>query len=231
MCGRYTLRTVSHVVSDYAASLTAPFIEFTPRYNVAPTQMMPIVRRSREGSGFELVPMKWGLVPSWAKDKKVGNSLINARAETIAEKPTFRAAFAKRRCLVPVDGFYEWEHVRPDDGPGPKIPHFIHLKNDEPFVFAGLWEFWRGPDRPLESYTIVTTSPNSLMERMHNRMPVMLTREQAERWTDPDAPAEELKSLLAPFDAGLMDEYVVDRTVNSPRNESPDLIVPAQTSP
>jgi putative SOS response-associated peptidase YedK len=227
MCGRYTLRTVSHVVSDYAASLTAPFIDFVPRYNVAPTQTMPILRRSRDG-GFELVPMKWGLVPGWAKDPKIGNTLINARAETIAEKPTFRTAFQKRRCLVPVDGFYEWHHRPAEGGPGPKVPHFIHLKTDESFVFAGLWEWWRGPDAPLESYTIVTTTPNAMMEKLHNRMPVILSRDAAEAWTNAETSPDELRSLLLPFDSDAMDSYIVDRAVNTPRNESPDLITPVK---
>ena len=153
-----------------------PFGEFddkriVPRFNAAPTQTLPIMRRTP--SGMELSTMRWGLVPSWAKDKKIGNAMINARAETVAEKPGYRSAFAKRRCLVPADGFYEWQKRD-----GEKVPHFIHLKTDEPFVFAGLWEFW--PVEKLETLTIVTTTPNKLMASLHDRMPVILTSAAAE---------------------------------------------------
>lgn len=244
MCGRYTIRKVDLFIRSGAMD-APPFEEFdekhilprfdpgdplfAPHFNAAPTQTLPVLRLNKEGKR-ELVPMRWGLVPSWAKEKKIGNSLINARAETVGEKPAFRSAFQRRRCLIPADGFYEWKRSRPEDGPAPKggtkTPYFIHLKSDEPFVFAGLWEFW--PAEKLETFTILTTTPNEVMTPLHDRMPVILSEDRAKRWTDPDTTPHELRAMLAPFDSEQMDAYPVSTAVNSPRNESPDLILPAR---
>jgi putative SOS response-associated peptidase YedK len=172
----------------------------------------------------QLVLFKWGLVPSWAKDAKIGNSLINARAESVAEKPAFRAAFRRRRCLVVADGFYEWQRTG-----SKKQPYFIRLADDRPFAFAGLWEFWEGPDHSaLETCALITTGANELMEPIHDRMPVILAPDDYDRWLDPALQTpEQLQPLLRQFPSGAMVAYPVSTHVNSPRNEDPRCIAPA----
>jgi putative SOS response-associated peptidase YedK len=165
--------------------------------------------------------MRWGLIPSWAKDQSIGSRMINARAETLSEKPSFRDAFRKRRCLVVADGFYEWQKVA-----GRKRPMRIVLQTGEPFAFAGLWESWRDPEgTTVRSCTIITTGPNSLIEPIHNRMPVILSRDDEARWLDPemdDPPS--LLQMLAPYPQGAMDAYEISTLVNSPANDVPDCI-------
>jgi len=223
MCGRYTLRTSPHELREIFATLNS--IEWSPRFNIAPTQTVVAVREQEEGKGRELVRMKWGLIPSWAKDAKIGNSLINARADTVATKPSFRSAFKRKRCLIAVDGFYEWQAV-----PGQKVkqPYHITVKGEKAFAFAGLWEFWKDPEgNPVESCAIITTDANEAMARVHNRMPVILNEADYDLWLDrkQQDPAE-LTPLLVPFSAKKMQLTPVSTLVNSPRNEKPECIVP-----
>jgi putative SOS response-associated peptidase YedK len=192
----------------------------TPRYNVAPTQQVGIVRRI-DGDQRELVWAQWGLVPRWAKDPKIGNSMINAGAETAAEKPAYRDAFRKRRCLIAADGFYEWKKTTAKT----KQPYYMRLKNDQPFGIAGLWERWN----ELESCTILTTSPNELCAFVHDRMPVILSPNDYDRWLDPELqdPAA-LQALLDCYPAEEMVAEPVSNHVNNVRNNDEKCIVPAQ---
>ena len=219
MCGRYTLTTPLEALRRLFDFPQSP--NFAPLYNVAPTMTVPIVRHA-EGE-TELTPMRWGLVPYWAKDVSFGARAINARAETIANKPAFREAYVARRCLVPADGYYEWA------GEGTlKRPYRIGLHSWEPFGLAGLWDEWRGPDGPVRSCTIVTTEPNELTRAIHDRMPVVLPKESHARWLDPaNTTGEGLADLLAPFDSDAMAVYEVSARVNSVKNDSPDVIAVA----
>jgi putative SOS response-associated peptidase YedK len=222
MCGRFTL-TVDPADLQEAFPDTAFPPKFAPRFNIAPTQpILAIPNDGKNAADFFV----WGLIPSWAKDPSIGNKLINARAETLAEKPSFRGGFKYKRCLILADGFYEWKVV-PDQKA--KIPHFIFLKGREPFAFAGLWDEWHGPDGgSLRSATIITTEPNELMATIHNRMPVILHPRDYARWLDPShqTPAD-LTPLLRPFPADQMSAHPVSTLVNSPGNDRPELVVPA----
>jgi putative SOS response-associated peptidase YedK len=214
MCGRYVIKSPAAKLKVRFQLDEMPLFE--PRYNIAPTQQVPIVRLG-DSSKSKLITARWGLIPSWAKDAKIGNKLINARGETVAEKPSFRSAFRKRRCLVPADGFYEWKKLD-----GGKQPHFIHLRDEEPFAFAGLWEHWTNPNdgEVIESCTIVTTEANSLMRTLHDRMPVILPAQDYERWLDPATQdVEALKALLRPYPSEDMTAYPVSTYVNNPRHE------------
>ena len=185
MCGRFTLRTPLTVLSEQFLFDLGPhkLADFAPRYNIAPTQPVPVVRHAPSSGAMELAMLHWGLVPSWAKDPKIAAKLINARCETAAEKSSFKTAFARRRCLILADGFYEWKM----DGKR-KIPHLFELPASRPFAFAGLWETWRGPDRssptPLESCTILTTAANSICSALHDRMPVIVDPADYKTWLD-----------------------------------------------
>ena len=191
MCGRFTLRTPARDLVEIFELLREP--EFSPRYNVAPTQRIAVIRQY--GKDREFSDMRWGLVPSWSKDPKAGPPLINARAETVATKPSFRTAFRRRRCLIPADGFYKWQKTDSKT----KIPHYIRMAKDRPFAFAGLWECWQGGDgSPLESCTIVTTEANDLMRPLHDRMPVILPEKDFAKWLDPkNENVPELETHLA----------------------------------
>lgn len=207
MCGRYTLAAPGRVVAELFALDAIP--ELRPRYNVAPGQEVPVVR-VREGRR-ELATVQWGLVPAWARDLAIGQKLINARAETVAEKPAFRQALRARRCLVPADGFYEWQPAA-----GRKQPWYFQLRDGRPFAFAGLWERWQAPGvDPLESCAIVTTAANELVAPVHGRMPVVLSPEGCGRWLAGGTPGE-LAALLVPFPASEMRAYPVSPRVNSP---------------
>ncbi|NNE43859.1 MAG: SOS response-associated peptidase [Gemmatimonadetes bacterium] len=224
MCGRYTLRTDK---TNLAAALEIPEDAFpedlAPRYNIAPTELVPILIQDTE---VRVTLHRWGLVPSWAKDRNMGSRLINARRETITQKPSFRDAFRERRCLVVADGFYEWLEVEKRK---PKIPHYIHLKGGGPFTFAGLWSKWRDPDGPeLYTCTIITTEPNDLVRRVHDRMPVIIPPERRSTWLDPaNGDETELQALLEPYDQDHMEMYPVTTYVNSPGNEGDLCIEPA----
>ncbi|MCH8109783.1 MAG: SOS response-associated peptidase [Chloroflexi bacterium] len=217
MCGRYTLITDMDTLQA-RFSFERADLGLALSFNVAPTQQVLTVVNDGENRARY---MRWGLIPSWAKDASIGSRMINARAETLAEKPSFRSAFRRRRCLVLADSFYEWKKV----GTG-KTPTRIVLKSREPFAFAGLWESWNAPDgERVLSCAIVTTDPNSLMEPIHNRMPVILSRDAESVWLDQSIEdAAMLGSLLTPYDAEEMEAYEVSTLVNSPANNSPELI-------
>ncbi len=216
MCGRFTLRANSgQITKTFEVKAGTP--ELFPRYNVAPTQDVTAVRLSGETDQRELVLLRWGLIPSWAKDAKFGNRTINARAEGIAEKPAFRSAFTKRRCLVVSDGFYEWRKLD-----GKKQPYFIHRPDDEPFAFAGLWESWSGEGQEIQSCTIITTTANEMMKPLHDRMPVILPAEAWPIWLDTEFKDKaDLQDLLRPCDSDVLEAYPVSTLINNPRNESP----------
>lgn len=191
--------------------------EWSPRYNIAPTQPVAAIRQV--GRGRALSMMRWGLIPSWASDISIGNRLINGRSETVLEKPAFRESFRTRRCLIPADGFYEWKKAGKE-----KQPFHFGMKDDSLFAFAGVWDRWRSPGgQMLESCSILTTAPNELLDDVHDRMPVILPRRHHETWlTAPAAEAERLAELLVPFDASYMKRYAVSSLVNKPQNETPE---------
>ncbi|MDN7241960.1 SOS response-associated peptidase [Planococcus sp. N028] len=221
MCGRYSL------FADYSAILERFDIEevsidesdYSPNYNIAPSQQ--VVAIVNDGTKNRLGLLRWGLIPPWAKDAKIGSKMINARAETVAEKPSFRNAFKKKRCLIVADSFYEWQ--RTDEQ---KTPMRIKMKSGEPFAFAGLWESWKSPDgKTINTCSILTTKPNDLMATIHDRMPVVLSKEAEKVWLDPSVQdPEALGELLKPFDANEMEAYEVSSEVNSPKNNGPQLI-------
>lgn len=188
-------------------------------FNICPSQDILVVRASAKGREGALV--RWGLIPGWAKDASIGNKLSNARGETVHEKPSFRAALKKRRCLVPVNGFYEWRKV----GAG-KQPVFIHRQDGAPFAIAGLYELWKGPDgAPVQTATLITTTPNALMEPIHDRMPVILDPADYELWLDPGVQdGDALRHLITPCPADALEAYEVGKAVNNPRNQGPELI-------
>ena len=218
MCGRFALIVDASVLADVFD--VDPPRELQPRFNIAPTQTIPIVRSGKERPR-ELALVRWGLVPSWAKDEKIGARMINARGETVAEKPSFRSAVKTRRCLIPADGFYEW--VRTGEA---KQPHFVHFGDARPFAFAGLWERWhKEPGEPLETCTIITTTPNELLTDLHHRMPVILPPDRYGEWLDPrPLVPERLQNLLVPHPAEGMEAYPVSTYVNKPVNDSPECI-------
>ena len=219
MCGRYTL-TVDEAVVLERFDLQSSLAGHQPRFNIAPTQMAPVVLNE---TPRQLSVARWGLIPGWAKDPFIGARLINARAETLPEKPAFRAAFKRRRCLVIADGFYEWRK----DG-ATKTPMFIHLKSGKPFAFAGLWEMWKPPEGDaVRSCAIITTEPNELMATIHNRMPAILTREAERAWLDDSAGPVALMAMLQPFNSQQMEAYTVSQRVNRPANDDAALIAPA----
>jgi putative SOS response-associated peptidase YedK len=222
MCGRYTLAESPRKLAKRFAVPETPDLPFDgQRYNIAPTQQVPIVRQ--RDNAREMVLAKWGLIPSWAKDMKIGNQLINARADTVATKPSFRSAFKARRCLIPADGFYEWQKTQ--DG---KQPVYIRMKDKEPFAFAGLWERWRPEEgEAVESCTIITTDANELMGPTHNRMPVILAPSDYATWLKMDEKPEMLTALLKPFPPDQMEAYPISKLVNNPRNQGEKLIEPA----
>ena len=222
MCGRYTL-TVDASVLAGVFDLDPPQ-RHSVRYNIAPTQVVLIVRPGPDLSRT-WAEAKWGLVPPWAKDVKMGARMINARGETVATKPSFKSAVKHRRCLVPADGFYEW--VKTGSG---KQPYYIHFEDRRPFAFAGLWERWnRGGGSPLETFTIITTRPNGLIAPLHDRMPVILPPEHFEEWLSPQPfDPVRLESLLVPHDADGMVARPVSTHVNSPAHDDPACIQPMQ---
>ncbi|HEX7503632.1 MAG TPA: SOS response-associated peptidase [Syntrophales bacterium] len=222
MCGRFTLVSPFVAVTERFHASAPP--DLRPRYNIAPGQDILCVIRKGER---RLEPLRWGLIPYWAKDPAIGNRLINARAETLAEKPSFRDAFLKRRCLVVADGFFEW---RPEGKR--KVPVYIILKSKMPFGIAGLYETWTAPDgNELRTCTIITTDANDLVRPLHDRMPVILREDVEDRWLDPaEASCERLSSFLRPYPSGEMTAYDVSHAVNNTRHDAPDCILPAALS-
>ncbi|HUI16306.1 MAG TPA: SOS response-associated peptidase [Alphaproteobacteria bacterium] len=231
MCGRYSLTTPAEAMRRLFG-FAGPLPNLPARYNIAPTQQVPIVRLDREAAR-ELASVRWGLIPFWAKDATIGNRLINARAEGLAEKPSFRAAFRARRCLVPADGFYEWQAT-----PRGKRPYRIGLTGGSPealplFAFAGLWEHWaKAADGvAIESCTIVTTEANELLRPIHERMPVILAAEDHAAWLDPATPTGAALALLKPYPAAAMLAYPVSTRVNSVRFDDALCIAPDLAEP
>lgn len=217
MCGRYSLEaSIEALNSIFGTDWASPF---KPRYNIAPTQLTPVIRLSPTDNKLHIEPMKWGLIPSWAKDPSIGNRMINARSETVDEKPSFRSSLKQRRCIVPASGFYEWQAVA-----GRKHPLYIKLRDDNLMLFAGLWDHWKGPEgEVIESFSILTTGSNELIRPLHERMPVILNRESKNVWLDPVVTDPVLlKSLCNPYQSELMELYPVSDLVNSPKNDSPE---------
>jgi len=213
MCGRFTLRAAPQELADYFDLTELP--DLVPRYNVAPTQLIGAVRDVAGVRQWSF--LRWGLIPRWAKDPKIGNSLLNARSETIATKPSFRSAFKSRRCLIAADGFYEWQR----QGKA-KQPYHFHRHGDRPMAFAGLWERWETPDgRMLESCTIATTSAHPVVAPVHDRMPVVIPRDDFARWLNPASSVDELQALLRPYPGDDLEAVAVSSTVNSAKNEVP----------
>jgi putative SOS response-associated peptidase YedK len=220
MCGRFTLRTRSASLIEQFGGAPPP--ELGLRYNIAPTQMVAIVRSAPDTSVRQWQMVRWGLIPSWAKDASIGNRMINARAESIADKPSFRTAFRRRRCLIPADGYFEWQKTG-----SAKQPYYIRLDDDRPFAMAGLWERWLNPatNEPLQSCTIITTQANPLTQPIHDRMPVILDMADYEIWLDPQMQdPERLGILLRPFEGSSLRADPVETYVNSPRNDDPRCI-------
>jgi putative SOS response-associated peptidase YedK len=249
MCGRFTFTNPTDELAGYFNVLVKT--QLSPRYNIAPTQPVSCVRRTAPSATGpsdpkgapvrELVDLRWGLIPYWAKDPAIGNRMINARSESVAEKPAYKEAFGKRRCLIVADGFYEWKRLK-----GGKQPYFIFMADRRPFAFAGLWECWKpqenhlkkitGPGRPkipmsaddrVESCSILTTSPNELVGAIHDRMPVIVPAEYWDTWLDPESNGPEvLGKLLIPYPTEKMRAHPVSTYVNKPVNDDPTCIEP-----
>jgi putative SOS response-associated peptidase YedK len=217
MCGRFTQRQPAARLRKEFRVGESPGVE--ARYNIAPTQDILGVRQTPDGR--EMTLLKWGLVPSWAKDTSIGAKLINARSETVTEKPSFREAFKRRRCIIPADGFYEWQRTG-----GRKQPFFFHIRDDRPFGFAGLWERWEGEGgRVINSCAILTTEANDVLRPVHDRMPVILHSEDYDLWLDDELRKGSLREeLLRPFPASEMEGYPVSVSINSPRTQGAELI-------
>ncbi len=223
MCGRFTLFDSAASVAQGFGLTEVPSL--LPRYNIAPSQDVAAVRVPREGPAREIVLLRWGLVPSWAKDPSLGNRMINARAETAAEKPAFRSAIRRRRCLVPASGFYEWKRTS-----GGKQPYFIRMRAGKAFALAGLWESWKDPGSSVvETCALLTTSPNDLLRPIHDRMPVIVPPRDYDLWLSPEIQdPRELLSLFLPYPFEEMDAFPVGTAVNNPKTDSPRLIEPLE---
>jgi len=226
MCGRFVLTSDAKAIQQQFDLDTVPDT-MQARYNIAPTQ--PIAVISNENSKA-LDFFQWGLIPSWSKDPTIGSKMINARGETVDEKPSFRSAFKRRRCLIPANGFYEWTK---SGSSKTKTPVFVHLDNQALFAFAGLWETWHSPEGDeIRTCTIITTEPNDLVKPLHSRMAVILDEEDYDLWLSPDElPADALKPLLRPYSSERMNVYEVSTLVNKPTNDVPECIVPVNPPP
>jgi putative SOS response-associated peptidase YedK len=218
MCGRFTLAVDINTIARTFNAAIPPSLNTTPRYNIAPQQDVLAVMRD-ETTHLDL--LRWGLIPAWAKDESIGSKMINARAETLAEKPSFKRLLRSKRCLLVADGFYEWKKEQ-----GGKTPMYITLRDREPFAFAALWDTWKNDeDQQIRTCTIITTEPNELVAPIHNRMPVILSQEAREEWLDPSLQDEHvLLPLLAPYPVEEMTARLVSRLVNNPRYEGAELI-------
>ena len=223
MCGRYTLSKPKKIKAKELKVKQQEFDLLKPRYNIAPSQQVTAILNEDER---HVSSVKWGLIPVWAKDEAIGYKMINARSETLLEKPSFKSLLPTRRCLILADGFFEWL----DTGRG-KQPYFIHLRSGEPFTFAGLWSHWKNPKgEEIKSCTIITCGPNKLIEKIHNRMPVILDAEAQELWLNPENQERRaLTSLLNPYPEKEMEAYPVSKIVNLPVNDSEDCIFPVKT--
>jgi len=232
MCGRYTLKTPNPRLQELFGLQDLPHL--VPRFNIAPTQSVFAIRAADSAAALrEAVMLRWGLIPFWAKDMAIGNTMINARAETVAEKPSFRQAFLKRRCLIPADGFFEWEKL----ANGKKQPWWIRMKDEEAFAMAGLWESWSPKVKPeltdegeshsqktVQSCTILTINANADMKSLHDRMPVILPIEAWDAWLNPSTEKAALQALLKPLEDGHLIRSAVSTIVNRPTVDSPECI-------
>ncbi len=221
MCGRYSQTQTGEAIAIAFGLPQTP--DLAPRYNVAPGQDIAVIGRANAQSPRQLKFLHWGLIPHWATDHRIGYKLINARSETAATKPSFREAWAKRRCLIPADGFYEWQKTIAG-----KQPFYCQMVDQRPFAFAGLWERWRSPrGEVITSCTVLTTRANSRLESIHERMPVILPPEDYEQWLDPTVTdAQPLQRLMQPYDAKSMQHYAVSQRVNKPGPDHPDCLQP-----
>lgn len=225
MCGRYVVKSSPRRIREQFGipekAGSARTEGWRPRFNLAPQQEAPIIRWIAGRRCLD--SLRWGLVPPWAEDPAIGNRLINARSESAPDKPAFRAAFQSRRCIVPADGFYEWEVCASG-----KQPFYIHRKDGALLAMAGLWECWNAPDgKPLESFTILTTAANAWMKQLHDRMPAILRDDETTRWLDPTSESDALRALLRPLGEGELTAHPVGKAVGNVRNDRPDLIAPA----
>ncbi len=221
MCGRFVLSDIDAIYLRYRINVSEDMKkEVMPRYNIAPSQYVPVVYQDKKHEN-KIEMMRWGLVPFWAKDPKIGFKMINARAETVANKPSFKYSFKAKRCLVPSTGFYEWKKAGKD-----KIPYYIGLKNNEIFAFAGLYDIWKDAEGGKhKTFTIITTESNNTLRSIHDRMPVILHRKYEDLWLDITVQdVNSLIQILKPFPDNNMRAYIVSREVNNPRNEKPQLI-------
>jgi putative SOS response-associated peptidase YedK len=221
MCGRFILVSPGRIVAEHFQLPSAPALE--PRYNIAPSQDVATIRQGEESETRELHMLRWGLIPFWAKESSIGYRMINAKSETVAEKPAFRNAFKRRRCLIPADGFYEWGGKK-----GERTPYLFRMIDESLFAFAGLWESWTGPEETvIESCTILTTGPNDLVKPVHDRMPVILASRQYDAWLDTSREARDLLlEMLVPFPPDKMTSHPVGMHVNKAANDSPECIKP-----
>ncbi len=221
MCGRFTITLDASDLQEELAIGEVPS-DWRPRYNAAPTQPVGVVY---DYSTRKMEWMRWGLIPFWAKDVSIGVKMINARAETLMEKPSFKQAFQQRRCIIPADGFYEWQ--KSVEKKTPSIPHYITMKDHKPFAFAGLWDSWKQPEGPeIRSCTIITTQANDLIKPLHDRMPVILSKEECWQWLE-GGPQAFLMQMLRPFDPAKMTYAVVGKSVNNAGYDAPENILPA----
>jgi putative SOS response-associated peptidase YedK len=223
VCGRFTLRKPGAILAEWFNLPEVP--AWAPRYNIAPSQLVATVLRTADESTRRLRVYRWGLIPSWAKDPRIGDRMINAQAETAATKPSFRAAFRRRRCLVLADGFYEWQVLGRR-----KQPFYVGMRDECPFAFAGLWEHWESQaGEAIDSCTLLTMEPNELIRSFHHRMPVILDKQDYDLWLDPAIQdPETLQPLLRPYPAEAMTAYPVSTLVNNPRNDIPECITPLE---
>jgi putative SOS response-associated peptidase YedK len=222
VCGRYVLKTTRRELAQWFGIDISELPQFGPSYNVAPQTFQPIVRLNRDTGQKEIALLRWGLVPYWSKDSKIGYSTINAKAETITTAPAYREAIQRRRCLVPADAFYEWQKLDAKT----KQPFAIALENKKPYAFAGVWESWRDPKsrERLETFTIITTDANELVQPMHERMPVILEPKDYERWLAPADPSHLPVDLLRPYPAEKMTAWKVDKRVGNVKNDDAELL-------
>jgi putative SOS response-associated peptidase YedK len=227
MCGRYGRRADKQQIAEWMQTHDTNVFDdsyLAPSYNIAPQSMQPVVRLDNETGQRELTIMRWGLIPFWSKDAKIGYSTINAKSETVTTSPVFREAMKRRRCLVPAEWLYEWQKTDAKT----KQPYAIGLRDGSLFAFAGLWETWKdkATGQALETYTILTTDPNELIKPIHNRMPVILSPKDYQRWLEPGEPTHLPIDLLRPYPAGEMKAWKVSSTVGNVRNNEPGLIEP-----
>jgi putative SOS response-associated peptidase YedK len=222
MCGRYQLsKSEKQVREHFGVSVDE---DYSPRYNISPSQSVITIRQDATAPDRLLSKMRWGLVPFWAKDVAIGYKMINARSETVMEKPAYRDSFKKRRCLIPAAGFYEWKKIGKE-----KQPYNFGMTDDSIFAFAGIWDTWKSPDgTPIDSCSILTTTPNTLVQDVHDRMPVILATDDYDQWLDPGVKeTSTLVELLKPFPAKQMRRFPVSQLVNSPKNDKPECLVEA----